>query len=400
MTIGVTLLGSTGSIGTSTLDVIGRHPGQYRVSALSGYRNVDGMLDQCRRFHPERVVMGDRRSARQLREKFEENRLDIRVESGEEGLCALARETGDIIVCGIVGAAGLMSTISAIESGKKVLIANKEPLVMLGGFIMDLARKNNACLLPIDSEHNAIFQCLPRHLLEDGAGTPGALEHQGVRHILLTGSGGPFRTLDLHQLGSVTPEQACAHPNWRMGRKISVDSATMMNKGLELIEACALFGVSSDQVEIVIHPQSVIHSMVEYIDGSILAQLGSPDMRVPIAGALAWPDRIESGAPPLCWKEVSKLDFQAPDETRFPALRLARRAARTGGTLPSIMNAANEVAVHAFLGGQITFDKITRFVEMTMDKTEHCAHSDLDSVLAADAVARRVCGQIMAGHPG
>ncbi|MCY3769784.1 MAG: 1-deoxy-D-xylulose-5-phosphate reductoisomerase [Gammaproteobacteria bacterium] len=399
MTVGVTLLGSTGSVGTSALDVIGRHPDKYRVSALSGYRNVGRMLDQCRRFHPETVVMGDRRSAGQLREQCEANHLDIRVESGEEALPALAREAGNIVICGIVGAVGLMSTIAAIESGKKVLIANKEPLVMLGGFLMDLARENRACLLPLDSEHNAIFQCLPQHTLVRTHGILEGLEHQGIKHILLTGSGGPFRTLDLDRLDSVTPEQACAHPNWRMGRKISVDSATMMNKGLELIEACALFGVSSDQVEIVIHPQSVIHSMVEYIDGSILAQLGSPDMRVPIASALAWPDRIESGAPSLCLKEVAKLDFHAPDENRFPALELARRAARTGGTLPSIMNAANEVAVHAFLEGQITFDKITRFVEMTMDKTDNSQDNDLDSVLAADAAARRVCRRIMAGQP-
>lgn len=398
-TTGVTLLGSTGSIGINTLDVISRHPNKYHVCGLSANTNVSMMFAQCQKFQPEKVVMVDAKCAQALQKKIKKSGLHIDVESGAQALCSMAGQLGETIVCAIVGAAGLMSTIAAAKSGNKVLIANKEPLVMLGEYIVQLARDNATCLLPLDSEHNAIFQCLPQPVLAqingngNGAATIG--EAQGLKKILLTASGGPFRQLPLDKLSSVTPEQACAHPNWQMGRKISVDCATMMNKGLELIEACALFGVSADLIEIVIHPQSVIHSMVEYIDGSILAQMGSPDMRVPIASALAWPNRIESGAKPLSLQEIAHFDFEAPDDVRFPALRLAQNAAQSGGTLPTIMNAANEIAVEAFLNRQITFDKIAQLVERTMAQSNIDSVNDLDTVLAADQSARVACKELL-----
>ena len=395
MTKGIILLGSTGSTGVSALDVISRHPDKYHVHALSANSNVATMFEQCRRFQPEKVVMVNPQGARELEEKIVGAGLNIELESGAQALSAIAAGSGDIVVCGIVGAAGLMSTIAAVEAGKKVLVANKEPLVMLGEYIVGLARKNNACLLPIDSEHNAIFQCLPQQIAANQHGNPGTVMEQGVQKILLTGSGGPLRTLPLEQLASVTPDQACAHPNWKMGRKISVDSATMMNKGLELIEACALFGVPASKVQIVVHPQSVIHSMVEYVDGSILAQLGSPDMRVPIANALGWPDRIESGAKSLDWLDISRFDFEPPDHERFPSLQLAQYAVDQGGTLPAIMNAANEIAVEAFLKGQISFNNISILVEKTMNQLEVQSSNDLESVLEADHAARTVCNKIL-----
>ncbi len=401
-TIGVTLLGSTGSIGINTLDVISRHPDKYHVCALSANTNVSVMFAQCQKFQPEKVVMVDPNCAQELQKKFKKKGMRIDVESGPQALCSIADQLGETIVCAIVGAAGLMSTIAAVKSGNKVLIANKEPLVMLGEYIVQLARDNATCLLPLDSEHNAIFQCLPQQFLAhlNGGGNATVTEdldikNQGIKKILLTGSGGPLRQLPLDKLSSVTPDQACAHPNWQMGRKISVDSATMMNKGLELIEACALFGVSENMIEIVVHPQSVIHSMVEYIDGSILAQMGSPDMRVAIASALAWPNRIASGAKPLSLREIAHFDFEAPDDSRFPALRLAQNAAQSGGTLPAIMNAANEVAVEAFLNGQITFDKIARLVERTMERSNRDNANDLDTVLAADHTARMECKELL-----
>lgn len=401
MTIGVTLLGSTGSIGKNTLDVLARHPDKYHVSALSANTNVSLMFAQCQKFQPEKVVMAEPDSAQALQKKIKQAGLPIDLESGHQALCSIAGQSGETIVCAIVGAAGLMSTIAAVKSGNKVLIANKEPLVMLGEYIVQLARDHAACLLPLDSEHNAIFQCLPQPLLvhRNGNATVGTGHDiqaiPGIKKILLTGSGGPLRQLALDKLSSVTPQQACAHPNWQMGRKISVDSATMMNKGLELIEACALFGVSADMLEIVVHPQSVIHSMVEYIDGSILAQMASPDMRVPIASALAWPDRIASGAKPLSLREIAHLDFEAPDEVRFPALRLAQNAAQSGGTLPAIMNAANEIAVAAFLNGQLAFDKIAQLVERTMASSDIDQANDLDTVLAADRRARVMCKELL-----
>jgi len=395
MTESVILLGSTGSIGISTLDVISRHPDRYHVHALSANSNVTAMFEQCRRFRPEKVVMVNPNSAKELQEMFAGAGMAIELESGEQALSAIAGGPGDTVVCGIVGAAGLMSTIAAVNSGKKVLVANKEPLVMLGEYIVGLARKNNACILPIDSEHNAIFQCLPQQVTANQDGGPVITGEQGVKKIILTGSGGPLRELPMDKLASVTPDQACAHPNWKMGRKISVDSATMMNKGLELIEACALFGVPASRVQIVVHPQSVIHSMVEYIDGSILAQLGSPDMRVPIANALGWPERIESGANRLDWLEISRFDFEPPDQDRFPSLKLAQIAVEQGGTLPATMNAANEVAVDAFLNRQITFEKISQLVDRTMNQSDVETSNDLETVLDADRMARIKCNEIL-----
>lgn len=404
-TVGVTVLGSTGSIGINTLDVIARHPDKYHVCALSANTNVSTLFKQCQQFKPEKVVMADPDSARELQKKLKQAHLNIDLDSGQQALCSIAEDADGSIVCAIVGAAGLMSTIAAAKSGNKVLIANKEPLVMLGEYIVQLARDHATCLLPLDSEHNAIFQCLPQQFLQqfngnaaitaDCAPQKAGMQEMGVKKILLTGSGGPFRQMPLNQLPAVTPDQACAHPNWQMGRKISVDSATMMNKGLELIEACALFAVPTNRVEIVVHPQSVVHSMVEYIDGSILAQMGSPDMRIAIANALAWPNRITSGADSLSLLEVARLDFEAPDEVRFPALTLAQNAAQSGGTLPAIMNAANEVAVQAFLSQQITFDKIAWLVEQTMAQAKVDSANDLDSVLAADQAARMACERLI-----
>jgi 1-deoxy-D-xylulose-5-phosphate reductoisomerase len=388
MTTAVTILGSSGSIGINTLDVVARHRDRFHVSAMSAFNNVKVMLGQCRQFQPRRVVMVDADSAAELEAYLHAEQLDIRVDSGDQALSEIAAEDSGIVVCGIVGAAGLLSVIAAVKAGKKVLIANKEPLVMMGDHIVELAQFHGACLLPLDSEHNAIFQCLPQQELTSRNGRATISHTQGVKRILLTGSGGPFRTLPLEMMSAVTPDQACAHPNWDMGRKISVDSATMMNKGLELIEACALFSVPHSKIEIVIHPQSVIHSMVEYVDGSILAQMGSPDMRVPIANALAWPQRIESGATRLNVTEIARFDFEAPDEVRFPALRLARLAAESGGALPAIMNAANEVAVEAFLNGRINFDKISEIVETTMNKMSGNESDSVDAILEADREAR------------
>ncbi len=340
--------------------------------------------------------MADADAARKLSARLAQASLRVEVGSGQEDVCALAGESGDFVVCGIVGAAGLMSAIAAIKAGKKVLIANKEPLVMLGDHIVQLAQKHGACLLPLDSEHNAIFQCLPQHTLVSQDGRSPDNGHQGIEKLLLTGSGGPFRTLPLEMLPTVTPEQACAHPNWKMGPKISVDSATMMNKGLELIEACVLFRVPQSKVQIVIHPQSIVHSMVEYIDGSVIAQMGSPDMRITIANALAWPDRISSGAKSLDFKEFARLEFEPPDHGRFPALRLARSAAVTGGTMPAIMSAANEVAVDGFLSERISFDKITQIVESVMDRLTVSMDMEPESVFEADSLARRVSRELIA----
>lgn len=341
--------------------------------------------------------MVDPDCAQALQKKLKKADLNIDLESGTQALCSIAGQLGETVVCAIVGAVGLMSTITAVKSGNKVLIANKEPLVMLGEYIVQLARDNKTCLLPLDSEHNAIFQCLPEDFLAhlNGSGMATVRQDLGIKKMLLTGSGGPLRQLPLDKLSSVTPDQACAHPTWKMGRKISVDSATMMNKGLELIEACALFGVSASMIEIVVHPQSVIHSMVEYIDGSTLAQMSSPDMRIPIASALAWPNRIASGAKPLSWRDIAHFDFEAPDDSRFPALRLAQNAAQSGGTLPAVMNAANEVAVEAFLNGQITFEKIAQLVESTMERSNIDPANDLDTVLAADQSARIACKELL-----
>ncbi len=379
---GVTVLGATGSIGMNTLNVIAMHPSRYRVVALTGNTQVERLFDQCRRFMPERAVMFDSSAARQLREHIQAADLPIEVFSGADGLNqAASLPQTDIVVAAIVGAAGLLPTLTAVRAGKRVLLANKEPLVMSGRLFMQEAQRAGSELLPIDSEHNAIFQCLP-------ALAPADFAKIGVRKILLTCSGGPFRSAPLERLQQVTPEQACAHPNWVMGRKISVDSATLMNKGLELIEACRLFDATPDQIEVVIHPQSVIHSMVEYIDGSVLAQLSNPDMRTPIAHALAWPERIESGVASLDLSAIGRLEFAAPDLARFPCLRLAYDAARLGGTAPAILNAANEIAVQAFLDRRIAFLAIPKVIEATLSAVSVSQNMQLDAILAEDMRAR------------
>ncbi len=396
MTTTITVLGSTGSIGTNTLDVVSRHPGEFRICGLSAHRNVEKMVEQCRQFQPERAVMADADAARELSARLAQAGLRVDVGGGQSDVCALAGESGDSVVCGIVGAAGLQSAIAAIRAGKKVLIANKEPLVMLGDYIVQLAQKHNACLLPLDSEHNAIFQCLPQHSLVSQDGRSPDNGHPGIEKLLLTGSGGPLRTLPLKMLPTVTPKQACAHPNWKMGPKISVDSATMMNKGLELIEACVLFRAPQNKVQIVIHPQSIIHSMIEYIDGSVIAQMGSPDMRITIANALAWPNRISSGAKSLDFTDIARFEFESPDYERFPALRLARAAAVTGGTMPAIMSAANEVAVDGFLSERISFDRIAQIVQRVMDRMTVSMDTEPESVFEADAQARVVSRELIA----
>lgn len=384
----VTVLGSTGSIGKSTLDVLARHPQRYQVLALTANSQVALLLQQVIQFQPRFAVMRDADAAEQLVIALRQEGVETEVLCGEEGLCRVAAEA-DITMAAIVGAAGLLPTLAAVEAGRKVLLANKEALVMAGGLFMQAVARSGATLLPIDSEHNAIFQCLPPN---NGAGASG----QGVRRILLTASGGPFRSRSQASLASVTPDEACAHPNWSMGRKISVDSATMMNKGLELIEACWLFDTPPSQVEVVVHPQSVVHSMVEYVDGSVLAQLGNPDMRTPIAHALAWPQRIDSGVGSLDLIAQGRLDFEAPDPQRFPCLRLAREAAEAGGCASAVLNAANEVAVEAFLNEQLAFVDIPRVLEGVMSRVDRFEPESLDAVQAADAQARRVAQQLLA----
>ncbi|WP_269618017.1 1-deoxy-D-xylulose-5-phosphate reductoisomerase [Zhongshania sp. BJYM1] len=383
----VTVLGSTGSIGVSTLDVLARHPERYAVYALTANRSLDALFEQVKVFSPRYAVLADESLAVEFAGKLAKEGIGTQVLSGEAGLCAVAREA-DVTMAAIVGAAGLLPTMSAVEAGKKVLLANKEALVMAGPLFMDAVARYGATLLPIDSEHNAIFQCLP--IQNSSSAEQERPFSKGVQRILLTGSGGPFRTTPLADLVGVTPDQACAHPNWSMGRKISVDSATMMNKGLELIEACWLFHTDASNIDIIVHPQSVIHSMVEYIDGSILAQLGNPDMRTPIAHALAWPERIVSGVGSLDIIAQARLDFEAPDEQRFPCLRLAREAAARGGTAPAVLNAANEVAVEAFLSGRLNFVSIATVIEQVMAKVKIVEPLTLADVQQADSDSR-VC---------
>jgi len=357
---GVTILGSTGSIGVSTLDVLARHPERFRVVALTAHRDVETMLAQCREFRPMLVAMADPQAARRLRERLADVPGAPAVLAGVDGVReAAVLPEAQVVMAAIVGAAGLVPTLAAAMAGKRLLLANKEALVVAGALLMQAVADHGAELLPIDSEHNAIFQCLPAGF-ERGLGTV------GVERILLTASGGPFLDSPRAALAGVTPEQACAHPNWDMGRKISVDSATMMNKGLELIEACWLFGTGPERVQVVVHRQSVIHSLVQYIDGSVLAQLGNPDMRTPIAHALAWPERLSSGVAPLDLFAVQRLDFEPPDLGRFPCLGLATQAAAAGGTAPVVLNAANEVAVAAFLDRRIGFTAIAEVVEETL----------------------------------
>jgi 1-deoxy-D-xylulose-5-phosphate reductoisomerase len=384
--IGVAVLGSTGSIGVSTLDVLQRYPQRFRVIALSAHRNVERMAEQCRRGRPEYAVMVDPAAAHRLREQLATMPDRPEVLAGAEALELVAAlpET-DYVMAAIVGAAGLKSTLAAVQAGKRVLLANKEALVVAGDIVMRAAAVNGATLLPIDSEHNAIFQCMP-------PGCTGGLAGCGVERILLTASGGPFRDTPPESLAAVTPDQACAHPNWQMGRKISVDSATMMNKGLEIIEACWLFDTSPASIQVVIHPQSVVHSMVQYTDGSVLAQLGNPDMRTPIAHALAWPERMTSGVEPLDVFGVARLDFEPPEPARFPCLDLAYRAASEAGTAPVVLNAANEVAVAAFLEERIRFTEIAAVVARTMDAlpAEPVDAGGLEHVLSVDGRAREV----------
>ncbi len=380
--VGVVVLGATGSIGGSTLDVLSRHPQRYRVVALSAQRQVERMAKLCAQHRPSYAVMVDAVAAQRLRALLREQRVPTEVLAGAESLEQMAAlPEAQVVVAAIVGAAGLRSSLAAARAGKRILLANKEALVMSGQLFMDEVARSGAQLLPVDSEHNAIFQCMPANF---GSG----LHQVGVQRILITASGGPFRTTPVEQLDSVTPEQAIAHPNWVMGKKISVDSATMMNKGLEVIEARWLFNATPEQIQVVLHPQSVIHSLVEYRDGSMLAQLGNPDMRTPIAHALAWPERIESGVSSLDIFAVARLDFSSPDTQRFPCLRLAYQSVRAGGTSGAIMNAANEVAVQAFLERRLAFTRIARVVEQVMDSVPCAAAVTLDEVLQADNIAR------------
>ncbi|WP_349974739.1 1-deoxy-D-xylulose-5-phosphate reductoisomerase [Pseudomonas sp. WHRI 8519] len=388
----ITVLGATGSIGLSTLDVIARHPDRYQVFALSGYSRIDQLLALCVRHRPAYAVVPNGEAAVRLREGLAAAGCATEVLEGEAGLCEVAAAPEvDAVMAAIVGAAGLRPTLAAVEAGKKVLLANKEALVMSGALFMEAVRRSGAVLLPIDSEHNAIFQCLPGDYDR-------GLSQVGVRRILLTASGGPFRQTPQAELADVTPEQACAHPNWSMGRKISVDSASMMNKGLELIEACWLFDAAPSQVEVVVHPQSVIHSLVDYVDGSVLAQLGNPDMRTPIANALAWPERIDSGVAPLDLFAIARLDFQAPDELRFPCLRLARQAAEAGNSAPAVLNAANEVAVDAFLERRIRFPEIASMIEQVLAQEPVVPVPSLEAVFAADQRARELSREWLRRH--
>lgn len=385
----VTVLGATGSIGLSTLDVLARHPDLFSVFALTANSRADLLLEQCLIHKPRYAVLRDEAAAETLAKRLRAKAVDTEVMAGDEGLATVSAHADvDTVMAAIVGAAGLIPTLAAVEAGKKVLLANKEALVMAGGLFMDAVERCGATLLPIDSEHNAVFQCLPE--------TFGSLADSGVRRILLTGSGGPFRTTPLDQLSGVTPAEACAHPNWSMGPKISVDSATMMNKGLELIEACWLFSAAPEQVEVVVHPQSVVHSMVEYVDGSVLAQLGNPDMRTPIAHALAWPRRIESGVSSLDLLKHGRLDFLPPDLERFPCLRLAIESAAAGGTAQVVLNAANEVAVEEFLARRLSFTAIPAIIEDVLGRSRLFEPTSIDVVQHADAEARSMARERLA----
>ncbi|MES2755917.1 MAG: 1-deoxy-D-xylulose-5-phosphate reductoisomerase [Pseudomonadota bacterium] len=387
----ITILGATGSIGVSTLDVLARHPDKYKVYALSAHSKVDELAEQCAQFRPQCAVVGSAAAAQALTELLRAKDVRVDVTYGEQALCDVAAAAGtDTVMAAIVGAAGLAPALAAARAGKKILLANKEALVMSGQLFMDAVQEHGATLLPIDSEHNAIFQSLPHSYARSPQGA-------GVAKILLTASGGPFLARAVDTLEDVTPEQACKHPNWVMGRKISVDSATMMNKGLEVIEAHWLFGAPAAQIEVVIHPQSVIHSMVSYVDGSVLAQLGNPDMRTPIAHALAFPERIDSGVAQLDLTTIGTLQFEKPDFARFPCLALAFEALEAGGTAPALLNAANEVAVQAFLDKRIGFRDIDRVIARVMHENEHGAASSIEAVLAQDALARAAANDIVAG---
>ena len=388
--IGVTILGSTGTIGVNTLDVLQRHPDKFRVVALAAYSNHARLLAQCNEFSPEYAVLVDEQAAEQLRAALHKQGSHTQVLQGEAALETVAAlPQVQYVMAAIVGAAGLKSSLAAARAGKRILLANKESLVMSGKLFMDAVHDNQAELLPIDSEHNAIFQCMPVHH-RDG------LDGIGVEKIILTGSGGPFRELALGQLDKVTPAQAVAHPNWVMGRKISVDSATMMNKGLEVIEACWLFNTGLEKIEVLLHPQSVIHSMVRYVDGSVIAQLGQPDMRTPIAHALAWPERIASGVTQLDFMKMDQLSFAPVDTERYPCLHLACEAMQQGGTATAILNAANEIAVQAFLDEQLAFTGIAATVGHVLENSTLNPQQTLASVLQADAAARVMAQEYIA----
>ncbi|NOX08277.1 MAG: 1-deoxy-D-xylulose-5-phosphate reductoisomerase [Gammaproteobacteria bacterium] len=388
---GVCLLGATGSIGGSTLDVLRQHSDSYQLIAVTANRDVEGLFLICQHFQPHYAVLADERCGELFRQRINAAGLTTEVLIGRQALLEVTvLDDVDVVVSAIVGAAGLLPTLEAVKHGKRVLLANKEALVMSGHLFIEAAQQSGAQLLPVDSEHNAIFQCMPADYI---VGNRAA----GVRRILLTASGGPFRTYALDELRDITPDQACAHPNWEMGRKISVDSATMMNKGLELIEACWLFGMGVDDIDIIIHPQSVIHSMVDYDDGSVLAQLGNPDMRTPIANALSWPERIHSGVEPLDLPKLAMLNFEKPDFERFRCLQLAHDAWNAGGTAPAILNAANELAVDAFLSERISFLAIADMVDAAMGACEVHAASDLDQILDDDRLARNYVEQYIGG---
>jgi 1-deoxy-D-xylulose-5-phosphate reductoisomerase len=388
---GICILGATGSIGVSTLDVVNRHPDQYKVIALTANNNIDVLYEQCLAFHPEYAVVVGEDKAAILKAKLVGSPVaDIQVLSGVEALAHVATlDNVDVVMAAIVGAAGLLPSLAAAKSGKTVLLANKEALVMSGDIFMQAVTESGATLLPIDSEHNAIFQCMP-------AGYVAGQSAKQARRILLTASGGPFRETPLEQLPTVTPAQAIAHPKWEMGKKISVDSATMMNKGLELIEACLLFNMSPDAIQVVIHKQSIIHSMVDYVDGSVLAQMGNPDMRTPIAHAMAYPERFDSGVAPLDIFAVRQMDFEQANLERFPCLGLAYQAIKAGGIMPTILNAANEIAVESFLNEQVRFTDIAVIIEKTMAEFSPEKADTLEKVLDADQQARKVANQIIA----
>ena len=387
----LTLLGSTGSIGDSTLDVVARHPDRFSVYALTAHRNGDKLVEQCLRFRPEVAVVGDAETAARVASSLRAAGSKTEVTHGPDALVEVARASQcDTVVAAIVGAAGLAPTLAAARAGKRILLANKEALVMSGQIFMDAVRDNGAVLLPVDSEHNAVFQCLPP------CADSQAQLHGGVSKIILTASGGPFRTREPCTLVDVTPDEACKHPNWVMGRKISVDSATMMNKGLEVIEAHWLFNLPGSRIEVLIHPQSVIHSMVSYADGSVLAQLGNPDMRTPIAHALAYPDRVNSGVAPLDLAQIASLTFEKPDFARFPCLALAIEALKAGGIASAALNASNEIAVEAFLARRIGFMSIGGVVERVLNALPNASAASLDDVLAADANARRLASRFVA----
>ena len=391
---GITILGSTGSIGVNTLDVIERNNDRFEVLALSANQNVDQLVEQCLTHNPRYAVMADEDAAEQLQSRLTDTRPDIKILSGTAGLIEIAGlKEVEVVMAAIVGAAGLLPTLEAARKGKRILLANKEALVMSGDLFMQTVHQNGATLLPVDSEHNAIFQCMPNGYI------PGDRMPQGVSKLFITASGGPFRTTPLDRFAQITPEQACAHPNWEMGRKISVDSATMMNKGLEVIEACWLFSLPASKIQVVIHPQSIIHSMVAYDDGSVLSQMGNPDMRTPIAHCLSWPDRIDSGVEPLDFFNVGKLEFEPPDLHRFPCLTLCQQAWEAGGTAATTLNAANEIAVASFLAGELAFTAIATTIQSALEDLTVRPADSLEAILQADQEARDYCRELIDGKP-